>query len=58
MPELARHILSEPITRNLFAGTAIVLAYVALSERRGAPGRGSRRPDRSHETLSSAPCCG
>jgi drug/metabolite transporter (DMT)-like permease len=29
-------ILSEPITWNLFAGTAIVLAGVALSERRFA----------------------
>jgi drug/metabolite transporter (DMT)-like permease len=35
-------ILSEPITWNLFAGTAIVLAGVALSERRFARSRAVR----------------
>jgi drug/metabolite transporter (DMT)-like permease len=36
-------ILSEPVTWNLFAGTAIVLAGVGLSERRFAPTGAARR---------------
>jgi drug/metabolite transporter (DMT)-like permease len=37
-------VLSEPITWNLFAGTAIVLAGVAISDSRLSSGRREQRP--------------
>ena len=43
-------VLGEPITWNLFAGTAIVLAGVAFSDSRLSSGRRKQRPQPASRT--------